>query len=392
MLQELFRIPFSALFYILLIGAVAMLAVFLISMVRKTPIWEWLAMAIVAAGAALIWVRPRIGQSVPMHGYGLMMVVGFLGGMALARFLARRSRIDPEVFVNCGIIALISGIAGARLSHVIENFSTYTNPDRSAFANFFDAINISSGGLTFYGGFILATFCCIAYGMYRKVPIRRGMDIIAPCLMIGLGFGRVGCFLNGCCEGGQCGLPAPLGVQFPFATNPYVRQLDNGTLAPDQLPPPEAMTPERTVRTPEQISKAYANDPATRDRVLAEVASLHSNTVHNAQLYSMLTAFMIAGLLVAYYTLPHAPGRVFALMMLIEAPCRYILEMLRAEPIFIGAGSPGQTLTFLPAMSYSMFLSVWLFLIGVALWFVFKGKPDDMSKPIVPAGVRLAGA
>ncbi|MDB5298315.1 MAG: prolipoprotein diacylglyceryl transferase [Phycisphaerales bacterium] len=325
----------------------------------------------------------------PIYGYGLMLVLGFLGALQLARYLARRSRIDPELFVNVAIVALVSGIAGARLSHVLENLDYYTNPARSAWANFIDAVNIRSGGLTFYGGFILATFCCIGYALLKGIPIRRGMDIVAPCLMVGLGFGRVGCFLNGCCEGAECStLPAPIAVVFPYHTNPYERHLDRGTLDPAQRPPPEAATradlsgrPVGALSKPE-IAARYADEPATRDRVLAEVSTLHSNRVLNAQLFSAFTAFLLAFFLVRFYALPHAAGRAFALMLIVESPSRFVLEMLRAEPAFVGPNSPGGALAFLPFdLSFSMFLSVWLTLAGVVLWFAFRGPPDDLTEP-----------
>lgn len=101
----------------------------------------------------------------------------------------------------------MSGVAGARLSHVLENWSVYTDPHRTVLQNLWDAVNIRSGGLTFYGGFLLATPCTILYGIIKKVPIKTGMDIVAPCLMIGLGFGRIGCFLNGCCYGRNANNP-----------------------------------------------------------------------------------------------------------------------------------------------------------------------------------------
>jgi phosphatidylglycerol---prolipoprotein diacylglyceryl transferase len=345
--------------------------------------------------------------NIPIYGYGLMMVLGFLGALQLARFLAKRSGIDPEIFVNAAIIALITGVAGARLSHVLENLSVYTNPARSAWENLKDAINIRSGGLTFYGGFLLAFPCTVAYGLYKKVPIRRGMDIVAPCLMIGLGVGRIGCFLNGCCEGAECNLPAPFGVQFPYGTNPYQRQLAEADpkkqLDPSLMPPPGALrtyvdkTTGRTMPlnppsalTKQEIAEAYAGDPVERDQLLAKVEPLHSRTVHPAQLYSTLTAGLIAVFLVAYYSLPHAPGRVFALMLMVEAPSRFLLEMLRAEPAFVGHGT--SRLSFLPPMSFSEFLSVWLFLLGVVLWVAFKGPPDDLGQPGVADAETPRGA
>src|SRR5947207_11229188 len=95
------------------------------------------------------------GLGLPIYSYGVMLVIGFLLCLELAKFLARRVGIDPELFVNAGMIALVAGVIGARLSHVLENIHQYTDPHRTVWENFFDAVNIRSGGLTFYGGFIL---------------------------------------------------------------------------------------------------------------------------------------------------------------------------------------------------------------------------------------------
>src|SRR5690242_4179706 len=151
--------------------------------------------------------------NIPVYGYGLMMVIGFMAAIEVAKRLAKRVGLDPEIFVNAALIALVTGVLGARLSHVIENWPQYTRADRSAWANFLDAINIRSGGLTFYGGFLLSFPTLVLYAIWKKVPVRVGMDIVAPCVMIGLAFGRIGCFANGCCYGAECNLP--WAVQFP---------------------------------------------------------------------------------------------------------------------------------------------------------------------------------
>jgi phosphatidylglycerol:prolipoprotein diacylglycerol transferase len=87
-------------------------------------------------------------------------------------------------------------------------------------------LNLSSGGLTFYGGFLLATPVLIGYALWKKVPLLKGMDIVAPCLMVGLAFGRIGCYANGCCYGEECSLP--WGAHFPYGSNAFVEQYEHG--------------------------------------------------------------------------------------------------------------------------------------------------------------------
>ncbi len=61
----------------------------------------------------------------------------------------------------------------------------------------------------FAGGVVAATIFFIRH----KLPVLKFADIVAPCLVLGLALGRVGCFLNGCCYGGLC--DRPWAVTFP---------------------------------------------------------------------------------------------------------------------------------------------------------------------------------
>src|SRR5947207_9980584 len=113
---------------------------------------------------------------ITIHSYGVMMVIGFLLALQLAKFLARRSKLDPEIFVNIGLIALVTGVIGARLSHVLENLPQYTSSSRTFGQNLWDAINIRSGGLTYYGGFLLAFPSLLYYAVKKKIPLLLGME------------------------------------------------------------------------------------------------------------------------------------------------------------------------------------------------------------------------
>lgn len=311
--------------------------------------------------------------NIPIYGYGLMLVIGFLAATELAKFLARRSRINPEIFVNTGLIALISGVAGARLSHVLENWADYSRTDLTFWQNLYNAVNIRNGGLTFYGGLILGFVCTLAYAIRKRVPVRVGMDIVAPTIMVGLAFGRIGCFLNGCCYGAEC--EAPWAVSFPYYSNAYQEEVDRGEIqAPAALQVPTARGGTRLM-TPDEAKRNGLTDVAKDE---------HSKHLHPAQLYSSLDAFLVAATLVAYFTLPHAPGRVFALMLLMMGPVRFLTEMVRAEPPVMWVGSYG--------LSFSMVLSVFFVVSGVALWVAFgkMGSREDWLEQV--GGEQLAAA
>ncbi|MDB5331305.1 MAG: lgt 2 [Phycisphaerales bacterium] len=345
---------------------------------------------------------------IPVYGYGVMLVLGFVAAMYLAQFLARHSKLDPETFANAAIFALVSGIVGARLSHVIENLPEYTQSSLSASQNFFNAINIREGGLTYYGGFLLAFPTLVLYALWKKVPLPLGMDIIAPCLMVGLGFGRIGCYLNGCCYGAEC--QAPWAVQFPYDSDAYATEFNQNVL---KMPVPRQLVRDGSrladymdVKRLEVLQEPLPADDFQRfsvagslkkkEQVKAEglealAAAQKANPVHPAEIYSAVTAFLLAGFLVAAFTLPHVPGRIFAGMMIVEGLFRYVLEMLRVEPPVIGGHDPldpGRLLplSFLPPQSYSMVVSFILVIGGVVLWYVF----GRIARSRVESGSPLA--
>ncbi|HRK29538.1 MAG TPA: prolipoprotein diacylglyceryl transferase [Tepidisphaeraceae bacterium] len=308
---------------------------------------------------------PVIGDELVIHGFGLMLVLGFLCAMELARYLARKSRIDPELFANAALIGLVSGIVGARLSHVLENWAEYSRADLSFAQNFRNAINITSGGLTYYGGFLLAFVTLVGYAMWKKIPVRTGMDIIAPCLMLGLALGRVGCFLNGCCFGAVCDVP--WAVSFPYGSPPYMEHSEQGRIhVPPQLLGVDAAD-ELAPLDPARLRRADLKH-------LQPLAAVqHSLRIHPAQLYSAFTAALLVALLLSHFTLPHAPGTTFALMMMLEGAARFSLELVRVEPPVIGR------------LSISMVLALGLIAAGAALWLVFRHARRDENILTEPA-------
>ena len=160
------------------------------------------------------------GRVIPVrvYGYGLMLVLGFLLGIWLARWRARRAGESPDALTQCGLLALAGGVLGARIAYVIQHWdSQFANESLGA------VFNITSGGLIYYGGLVVAAVFVVAFLRFQRLPIRRHLDIIAVSLLVGLAFGRAGCLLNGCCFGAECRADWPLAVRFPMYSKPLIK-------------------------------------------------------------------------------------------------------------------------------------------------------------------------
>jgi phosphatidylglycerol:prolipoprotein diacylglycerol transferase len=311
-----------------------------------------------------------LNHTVPVYGYGFMLVVAFLACVQVLQWLARRVGINPDLCVDATLIGLSTGILGARLCHVFENLHDYTRPDLSLWQNLHNIFNIHEGGLTFYGGFLLATPCCIAYAIWRKVPIRLGMDIIAPTLMVGLALGRIGCFLNGCCYGQQCDLP--WSMQFPYGSSAYMDQVQQNQIAF----PPELISQGALLR---RDSPQVVASPQLQQLI----AGARSLPVQPTQLYSAFTGFLLAWLLVIFLGLPHADGQVFALMLMLEGLSRFVLELIRVEPSILQIRWHGQAY----GMSTSMVLGIANVLAGIVMWY-WVGKSGNGGNRFELIGAR----
>lgn len=316
------------------------------------------------------------GLDWPVYGYGLMLVLGVYAAIELGRYLANRVGLNGDYFVTMGLLALAAGVLGARLSHVLENLEFYTREDRSFWQNLRAAADLSSGGLTFYGGFLLAAPVVGLYIWRRKMPIRVVMDIVAPCLMIGLALGRVGCLLNGCCWGQVCDPDQiPWAVTFPYGSPPHEAHFDERILpVPSPLVEP-VVTAEGGLDYGLRDRADFKDDAA-----LVELSRRsRSLPVHPAQVYSSLNALLIAGICLAYFTLRHSAGQVFALMLILYSVGRFLLETLRVEPAV-------KLLGLDPGFSYSMWVAIFTLVAGIGLWLAFQ----RFYRPMNPAEAEAA--
>ena len=89
-----------------------------------------------------------------------MLVLGFMMSIYLGRWRARRCGEDGEVVIMIGMLSLVGGIVGARIAYIMQHWGTqFANRPNPLGA----VLDISSGGLIYHGGLILAALMVVVY-------------------------------------------------------------------------------------------------------------------------------------------------------------------------------------------------------------------------------------
>ena len=295
----------------------------------------WLATAIAILQAPVI--GPRFApEGLPIFGYGAMLLCALLSAIWLASRRAASEGIPPEAIWDLAVWLFIPGILGARLFYLVQYRSQVYAGVQTLPEFVWATINLSEGGIVLYGGLIAGAVAYFVFCALRKIRPLAMADIITPSVFVGIGFGRIGCFLNGCCFGDACSLP--WAVQFPPASGPFTVLVNRGFLPPDAL-----MTPP----------------------------------LHPTQLYSAFDGFLIAGLTLWYYRYRRGPGDVFALGLLVSSATRFLIEFIRGDEY----GQWGTSLTI------SQWISLGLFATGLLLQgylaVVHRSGAGTTAEPIV---------
>ena len=308
--------------------------------------------------------------------YGLMMVIGFLSAVFLIRRLSRNITPDPQLITNAALYSLIAGVVGARFFFVVHYFNQFQKDPLSVFA-------IWQGGLELLGGVILAMAVIFLYLWHHKLPIRRYLDILAIGLMLALVFGRIGCFLNGCCFGIPTNLP--WAVRFPYGSHAYRSQVN-----PDldrNRPDPYLKLPLEFIRYVEEDRLWYPKlkpyeDLTQEQQHMVDKGLYRCLPVHPIQLYSSVNGAVLCLILYAFWRrnqktpnsrnskrLLSKPGCTFSLMFVLYGITRFFLEFLRDDNPFE-----------FDSLTVSQNISIAMILLGAALMVIFeKMKPKALT-------------
>lgn len=146
-----------------------------------------------------------------LYSYGLLVAMGVLLAILLLRINARGTSVHPDTVVDLAVVTVISGFAMARVFYVIQFWDYF----RSSLLEIF---KVWEGGIILYGGLIGGILGFSFFIWARQLPFMAMLDLFVPGTALAQGFGRVGCFMNGCCFGKAS--QVPWAVSFPFLSDP----------------------------------------------------------------------------------------------------------------------------------------------------------------------------
>lgn len=149
------------------------------------------------------------------------MALGFLAGLISWRIASHERHRDFAYCSDLLFWIMVAGILGGRVAYILADLPYFLrNPA--------EMIRVDRGGLIFYGGFIGGVIGAALFALRRRESVLDLFDFAVPSLPLAHAFGRIGCFLNGCCHGrvhdGCCS------VQYPVDSLAWFHQLHGGLI------------------------------------------------------------------------------------------------------------------------------------------------------------------
>lgn len=140
------------------------------------------------------------GFKIPL--YAVMVTLGVAVACLVGVMLRKKRGLDVFTLVSAGAYALGFGFIGAKLLYVIASLDSVVSiMSLEGVSLWMKIYALLAGGFVFYGGFIGGFLGLVIYCRQFKVELFGLLDVFAVALPLGHAFGRIGCFLGGCCYG-----------------------------------------------------------------------------------------------------------------------------------------------------------------------------------------------
>ncbi|MDE2900703.1 MAG: prolipoprotein diacylglyceryl transferase [Chloroflexota bacterium] len=139
-----------------------------------------------------IGIDPNIFEAggIILSWHGLFSVIAVAVAVWLTTKLAPRNGISADDVLSVAVWAIIGGVIGARLLHIVDKLDYYT-------ANPLDIFAIWSGGIAVWGGVLGGLLGGWIYASRAGIVRGRLADVTAPGLLLAMAIGRIGDIING---------------------------------------------------------------------------------------------------------------------------------------------------------------------------------------------------
>lgn len=249
---------------------------------------------------------PTPWGAIPIYSYGVMLGSSLLFAWYFILYAGKRVEgYDRELLASCFTWTAVGAIVGARLLYVLTNLD--------AFPSFGSWLDLRSGGLVAYGGFIGGFVTAWAFWRLKRIPLMPFADVVAPTLASGLMLTRIGCYLYGCDYG------RPLGDDAPEVLR------SAGTFPKWDTEAYPSFACDQTITG----SPAYQHH---LDEGLVEADAMSSLAVHPTQLYEALAGLVLFGLSVWLLGRRRFRGQVLLTLGVVYGVWRLLIEYLRDDP------------------------------------------------------------
>jgi len=218
--------------------------------------------------------------------YAVIIACGMLVGIGIACLEAKRTKQDPDIYMEFATYALISAIIGARLYYVAFEWDQYKD-------NLLQIFNTRAGGLAIYGGIIGAVICLLVFTKVKKLNFALMADTACLGLITGQIIGRWGNFVNREAFGG-------------YTSGLFAMQI--------------------------KVSEANYTTPELLEQTVV-VGGIEYLQVHPTFLYESLWNLIVLILLLLYRKRKKFDGEVFLLYVLGYSVGRFWIEGLRTDQL-----------------------------------------------------------
>jgi phosphatidylglycerol---prolipoprotein diacylglyceryl transferase len=279
----------------------------------------------------------------------IIFAIAFVG----LRFVDSKSIIDKQpvgtrlkvrtpAYMRVGDICMIAALFGFLGAKIFNAFETWDQFLKDPIGSL-----VSSSGLTFYGGLILATIALFYFAKKVKIPFKLLCDAAAPALILAYGIGRLGCQVSGDGDWGihnsayyttMDGIAFPTNTLDSFNTNKvkYANYFEGNFQDVNKVPNKFVPRPAFLGFLPHWLfAYSYSHNVNNVGRPLPNCRTNYCNTlpvpVFPTPLYEFLACLLIFFILWKLRTRFDAPLTIFGIYLILNGVERFLVESIRVN-------------------------------------------------------------